>query len=100
MNHHLLSIIAERSDFTVTGEDKKIVEFFVEYMDHNSLWLLRYEPAEDPRFVFTNEAQHFTFTLSEIRKHYKNMKSGIPMRWEEIPFEYVSDGGGDTSMLS
>ena len=72
------------------GEDKKIVDFFVEYMDHNSLWLLRYEAGGDPRFIFTNEAQHFTFTLTEIRRHYKNMKSGIALNWEEIPFEYVS----------
>ncbi len=91
MNHLLFSIIAERSDFFLTAEDKKIVEFFVEYMDHNSLWLLRYEAAENPNFVFTNDAQHFSFTLSEIRQHYKNMKSGIPMKWEDIPFMYVSD---------
>jgi hypothetical protein len=91
MNHQLLAIIAERSDFTIKGEDKKIVEFFVEYMDHNSLWLLRYEADSDPRFIFTNEAQHFTFTLSEIRQHYHNMKSGIALNWEEIPFEYVSE---------
>ena len=91
MNHQLLSIIAERPDFTIIGEDKKIVEFFVEYMDHSSLWLLRYEPGDDPKFIFTNEAQRFTFTLSQIRQHYKNMKSGIQLNWEEIPFEYVSD---------
>lgn len=90
MNHQLLAIIADRPDFTITGEDRKIVEFFVEYMDHNSLWLLRYEAGDDPTFVFTNEAQHFTFTLSEIQKHYTNMKSGIALNWEEIPFEYVS----------
>jgi hypothetical protein len=90
MNHELLSIIASKPDFTITGEDKKIVDFFVEYMDHNSLWLLRYESADNPRFVFTNEAQRFTFTLSEIRKLYKDMKSGIPVNWEEIPFEYIS----------
>ena len=91
MNHHLLAIIAERPDFSITGEDKKIIEFFVEYMDHNSLWLLRYYADVDPKFIFTNEAQHFTFTLSEIREHYKRMKSGIALNWEEIPFEYVSD---------
>jgi hypothetical protein len=91
MNHTLLSILAEHPDFTITGEERKIVEFFVEYMDHNSLWLLRYEAGDDPVFVFTNEAQHFTFTLSQIRQLYKNMKSGIPMNWEEIPFEYISD---------
>jgi hypothetical protein len=90
MNQQLLSIIAGRPDYTLTDKDKKIAEFFVEYMDHNSLWLLRYEPGEDPRFVFTNDAQHFTFTLSEIRKHYTNMKSGIALKWEEIPFEYIS----------
>lgn len=91
MNHQLLSILADHPDFTIMGEDRKIVEFFVEYMDHNSLWLLRFEAEDDPRFIFTNEAQHFTFTLSEIRQHYKNMKSGIPMNWEKIPFTYVSD---------
>ena len=91
MNHQLLSIIAERPDFSIVGEDRKMVEFFVEYMDHSSLWLLRYEADDDPRFIFTNEAQRFTFALSEIRKHYKNMKSGISLNWDEIPFEYVSD---------
>ena len=91
MNHQLLSIIAERPDFTLSGEDKKIAEFFVESMDHNSLWLLRYETGEDPRFVFTNDAQHFTFTLLQIKEHYKNMTSGLAMNWEDIPFEYVSD---------
>jgi hypothetical protein len=90
VNHELLSIIAKKPDYTISGEDQKIVEFFVEYMDHNSLWLLRYEHADNPRFIFTNEAQHFTFTLSQIREHYKKMKSGIAMNWEEIPFEYVS----------
>ena len=90
MNHELLSIIAARADFTIGEEDKKIVDFFVEYLDHNSLWLLRYERADDPRFIFTNEAQRFTFTLSEMKMHYHNMKSGIPMDWEKIPFEYIS----------
>src|SRR5689334_19167131 len=97
MNHQLLAIIAERPDYSIIGEDKKIVEFFVEYMDHNSLWLLRYEAGDDPVFVFTNDAQHFTFTLSEIRQYYKNMKSGIPMDWESIPFEYIS---GNSEKLS
>ena len=90
MNHELLSIIALKPDYSITGEDQKIVEFFAEYMDHNSLFLLRYEAGDDPRFVFTNEAQHFAFTLSQIRDHYKKMKSGIAMNWEKIPFEYIS----------
>jgi len=90
MNHELLSIIVAKPEYSITGEDHRIVEFFTEYMDHNSLWLLRYEASEDPGFVFTNEAQRFTFTLSQIKDHYKKMKSGIPMNWEEIPFEYVT----------
>jgi len=98
MNQQLLSIIASRPDYTLTAEDKKIAEFFVEYMDHCSLWLLRYERDEDPRFVFTNDAQHFTFTLSEIRKHYHNMKSGVAMKWEDIPFDYIS-GRDDSSLI-
>jgi hypothetical protein len=90
MNLQLLEIIASRPDYTLSGQDKKIVEFFVEYMDHNSLWLLRYDVAEDPKFIFTNDAQHFTFSLSQIKKHYADMKSGIALRWEEIPFEYIT----------
>jgi len=90
MNHQLLAIIAERPDFTLVGEDRKIVEFFVEYMDHSSLYLLRYDVSDDPTFIFTNEAQRFTFRFSEIKKLYRDMKSGIPMNWEETPFEYIS----------
>ena len=90
MNHELLSIIAAKPEYTIRGEDRHIVEFFTEYMDHNSLWLLSFEPRADPVFIFTNEAQRFTFTLSQIREHYKKMKSGIPMNWEDIEYEYVS----------
>jgi hypothetical protein len=90
VNRELLSIIAQKPEYQISGEDQKILEFFAEYMDHNSLFLLRYEPEDDPGFIFTNDAQHFTFTLSEIREHYRKMKSGIAMNWEEIPFEYVS----------
>ncbi|MEP7235336.1 MAG: hypothetical protein ABI778_08580 [Ignavibacteriota bacterium] len=96
MNQQLLSIIAARPDYSVADDVHPIVEFFVEYMDHNSLWLLRYESGNDPRFIFTNDAQNFTFTLSQMQQHYKNMKSGIAMKWEEIPFEYTAD----RSMLS
>lgn len=90
MNQLLLDILSERDNFIFSAEDRKILTFFVEYMDHSSLWLLSYEPAEDARFIFTNDAQHFTFTMSEIRKYYIDMKSGTPMNWEEIPFEYIT----------
>ncbi len=91
MNHLLLSILSERPDFILSAEDKKILEFFVEYLDHNSLWLLGYHPSDDPIFTFTNEAQRFRFTLSEIKKYYHEMKSGVPMNWETIPYSYISD---------
>jgi hypothetical protein len=90
MNQRLLSILAEQPDFPINGEDRKILEFFVEYLDHNSLWLLGYRQTADPEFTFTNEAQHYKFTMSEIRNYYKGMKSGTPMDWETIPFEYIS----------
>ncbi len=91
MNQQLLEILAAKPDFPVMGKDYKILEFFNEYMDHSSLWLLRYDAADDPIFVYTNDAQHYTFTMSEIREHYTNMKSGVRMNWEEIPFVYISD---------
>ncbi len=90
MNQLLLEILSQRDDFDFSDGDRKILTFFVEYMDHSSLWLLSYEPAEDARFIFTNDAQHFTFTMSQIRSYYHDMKSGKRMNWEEIPFEYVT----------
>ncbi len=90
MNQQLLDIIAERDDFDYSQEDMKILQFFVEYMDHSSLWLFSYIANEDAKFIFTNEAQHFTFTMNQIRSYYKDMKSGKPMNWDEIPFEYIT----------
>jgi hypothetical protein len=90
MNQQLLEILSQRDDFRFSDEDRKILKFFVEYMDHSSLWLFSYEAGEDGRFIFTNEAQHFTFTMSQIRSYYNDMKSGVPMDWEKIPFEYIT----------
>jgi hypothetical protein len=89
MNDRLLEILTHRPDFHVTPEDQKRLQFFVEYLDHGSLFMLGYEPGEDPAFLFTNDAQHYRFSLSEIRRYVDDMKSGIPMPWENIPFEYI-----------
>lgn len=90
MNQQLLDILSKRDDFIFSDEDRKILNFFVEYMDHSSLWLFSYDAGEDAKFIFTNEAQHFTFTMSQIRSYYNDMKSGVPMDWEKIPFEYIT----------
>jgi hypothetical protein len=91
MNRQLLDILFETNKVDLNREEKHIVEFFVEYMDHSSLWLLGVEHSSEPVFIFTNEAQRFRFTLSEIKTHYKNMKSGIALDWTTIPFEYTSN---------
>lgn len=90
MNDRLLEILTERPDFTIEGEDKKLLDFFVSYLDHGSLFLFHYEPGDDPVFTFTNDAQHYHFKLSEALKYARDMKNGIPMPWEDIPFEYVT----------
>ena len=92
MNQQLLELLEQKSDYPVTGEDRKIVRWFCEYLDHNSLWLLRWEQSVsgEPLFLFTNEAQRFSFLLSQIKEHYRSMKSGIALDWEAIPFEYIS----------
>lgn len=92
MNIQLLALLEERPDYPVPIEDRKIVRWFVEYLDHSSLWLLRWElsTSGEPVFLFTNEAQRFSFTLSEVKEHYRSMKSGVAMDWESIPFEYIS----------
>ena len=90
MNKQLLDILLQKNDVTLTGEDKHIVEFFVEYLDHSSLWLLGVEHHSDSVFIFTNEAQRFRFSLAEIKEHYRKMKSGVALDWEKIPFEYTS----------
>jgi hypothetical protein len=90
MNDRLLAILAERPDFNASPEDKKRLDFFVEYLDHGSLFMVGFEPGADPSFTFTNDAQHYRFSLSDIRKHTDAMKSGQPMNWERIPFEYIT----------
>jgi hypothetical protein len=95
MNDRLLEILTHRPDFNVSAEDQKRLEFFVEYLDHGSLFMLGYEPGPDPVFLFTNDAQHYRFPLSEIRGYVDGMKSGRPMPWEDIPFEYIK--GRDTA---
>jgi len=89
MNDRLIEILEQRNDFTLSSEDKRKLDFFAEYLDHGSLFLVGYEPGDDPLFVFTNDAQRYRFRLSEIRTYVNGMKSGTPMPWEEIPFEYI-----------
>jgi hypothetical protein len=93
MNDRLVAILTERPDFNITGEDKKRLDFFAEYLDHGSLFLVGFEPGDDPEFTFTNDAQRYRFRLSEIRDHVIGMKSGRAMPWEKIPFEYINKGG-------
>ncbi len=89
MNRQLLDILYERPDFPVAMADRPILDFFCEYLDHGSLWLLGFEGGDDPLFTFTNDAQHYHFTMSQIREYYRQMKSGTPMDWERIPFDYI-----------
>ncbi len=86
MNDRLLAILAERPDFTVSGEDKKWLEVFVEYLDHGSLFLAGFEPGSDPTFLFSNDAQRYSFRMTEIREYVLAMKRGEPMPWERIPY--------------
>ncbi len=88
MNDRLLDILSERPDFLVSGDDKKLLDIFVEYLDHGSLFLSGFEPGTDPAFLFTNDAQRFRFRMSEVRQHVLAMKRGNAMDWEHIPFEY------------
>ncbi len=92
MNDRLIEILTHRPDFNLSSEDKKLLDFFAEYLDHGSLFLFRFEPNADPAeaaFVFTNEAQHFRFTMSDIRTYVHQMKSGKPIDWATVPFQFV-----------
>ncbi|HET6513033.1 MAG TPA: hypothetical protein VFH43_12635 [Candidatus Kapabacteria bacterium] len=90
MNDRLVEILTQRPDFNITGEDKKRLDFFAEYLDHGSLFMVGFEPGEDPVFVFTNDAQRYRFSMSDIRKHVTGMKSGTPMPWEQIEYELIN----------
>lgn len=89
MNDRLIEILTHRDDFNLSPSDKKKLDFFAEYLDHGSLFMVGFEPGEDPLFTFTNDAQRYRFRLSEIRRYVDGMKSGTPMPWETIPFEYI-----------
>ncbi len=87
MNDRLIEILSERPDFTLSVEDKKLLDFFAEYLDHGSLFLAGFEPGSDPIFIFTNDAQRYRFAMSEIRGLVQGMKRGIAVDWERISFE-------------
>jgi hypothetical protein len=84
MNDRLLEILAARANFSVSREDKKLLDFWVEYLDHGSLFLCGFEPGEDPAFLFTNDAQRYRFRMSEIREHVLAMKRGEAIDWERM----------------
>jgi len=98
MNDRLLEILSARPDFSLSPEDKKLLDIFVEYLDRGSLFMSGFRAGVDerssnnPTFVFTNEAQRYSFDMTSIRKHIQNLKQGIAMEWESIPFEYVNRG--------
>jgi hypothetical protein len=87
MNDRLIEILSARPDFTLSIEDKKLLDFFAEYLDHGSLFLANFEPGNDPNFIFTNDAQRYRFAMSEIRELVYGLKRGIAVDWERIPFE-------------
>ncbi len=94
MNDRLLEILSSRPDFGITGTDRKSLDFFCEYLDHGSLFLVGFEPGSDPIFIFTNEAQRYRFAMSEIRDLVFGMKSGKPVEWEKVPSENISVAEG------
>jgi hypothetical protein len=87
MNDRLIEILSVRADFTVSVEDKKLLDFFAEYLDHGSLFLAGFERGNDPIFIFTNEAQRYRFSMSKIRELVLGMKHGKAVDWESIEFE-------------
>ena len=89
MNDRLLEILAARPDFSISPEDKKLLDIFSEYLDRGSLFLSSFVPSDNPAFIFTNDAQHYTFTMSDIRSHVNGLKQGKAMDWESLPYEYA-----------
>jgi hypothetical protein len=87
VNDRLIEILSERPDFILSSEDKKLLDFFAEYLDHGSLFLAGFESGIEPVFIFTNDAQRYRFPMSEIRELVRGMKHGIPVDWERLPFE-------------
>ena len=92
MNDKLLEILAARPDFTVMGENKKLLDIWLDYLDHGSLFMTGFEPGEDPVFLFSNDAQVYRFAMSQIRGYVLGMKQGIAVDWPNVPFEYMKKG--------
>ena len=90
MNDRLLEILSLRPDFKIVGDDYKLLAFFVEYLDHGSLFMVGFEPGDDPLFTFTNDAQRYRFTLTEILQYAYGMKHGVSMDWDVVPFELIT----------
>jgi len=92
MNDRLLEILTAGPDFTLSEEDQKHLSVFSEYLDRGSLFLSGFSPSDDPVFYFTNEAQRYSFSVSQIRGYVLGLKQGRAMDWESVPYELVSRG--------
>jgi hypothetical protein len=77
-------------EFDLKSNEAELLESFSVLMDRNSLWLMEGRENEGTiEFVYTDEALHYKFSLSDMRELMNGLDAGESLDWDAIDEEYT-----------
>lgn len=83
MNRQLVEHWVEQFDLNST--EAELLESFSVLMDRNSLFLMEGESNEENiEFIYTDEAVHYKFSLTDMKELMDGLNSGESLDWERI----------------
>ncbi|MFB6345134.1 MAG: hypothetical protein ABEK50_05085 [bacterium] len=88
MNKQLVEHWVEQ--FDLDSNEAELLESFSVLMDRNSLWLMDGQSTDDGiAFIYTDEAVHYKFPLSEMKQIMEELDSGKSLDWEQIEEDHA-----------
>lgn len=83
MNKQLVDHWVE--EFGLDASEAELLEEFSVLMDRNSLWLLEGQSRDGTvEFIYTDEATHYKFSLSDMNELMDGLNTGDSLDWEEL----------------
>lgn len=92
MNERILEIFISTGHLLISGEDLQIAKKFFQYLDKNSLFLRFLEKNESGEYVFfvSDDSIRYSFSLTQVKDFWAELKAGKSIDWENLPFVWVS----------
>lgn len=88
MNRQLVEHWIE--EFDLAPDEAELLESFSVLMDRNSLFLMEGQSNEGSiEFIYTDEAVHYKFSLTDMKKLMDGLDAGESLDWEAINEEYT-----------